>query len=91
MKTANKIAAALAAATTPAAIADLNDWAVNTIRESFAQPRAVAADMVRREIATCEGKTLAEYLRTNRSGSVYRINRKTRIAVFALLRTRAII
>ena len=91
MNTATKIAAEIAAATTPEARADLNDWAVNTIRESFRGSRAHAADMVRREIPTCEGLTLAEYVRANRSGSVYRINRKTRIAVYALLSSRGLI
>ena len=91
MNPANRIAAALETATTAEDRADLNDWAVNTIRESFAKPRAYAADMVRREIPTCEGLTLAEYLRVNRSGSVYRLNRKTRIAVYTLLVTRGLI
>jgi hypothetical protein len=86
--TRTEAAAALAAATTPEALADLNDWAVNTIRDNYDAPRAVRADMVRGEITRVEGKTLAEYLRTSRSGSPYRLNRKIKVAVYVLLATR---
>ena len=76
---------ALAAATTPAEIADLNDWAVNTIREHFNGDHSA---MVRAEIERTTGKTLLEYLRTNRAGSPHRLNRKTKIAVYVLIATR---
>mgnify|MGYP003652851800 CR=1 FL=1 len=82
------ITAALNAATTPAARAELNDWAVNTIRANYEAPRAIQAQMLRGEIARVKGKTLAEYLRTNRTGSPYRLNRKTKRAVYVLLATR---
>ena len=93
---ATAAAAALAAATTPADLADLNDWAVNTIRRSglfvrcmYPSDAARAQEaMVRGERARVAGKTLEEYLRTSRSGSPYRLNRKTRIAVYVLLATR---
>lgn len=83
--------AALAAATTPAARADLNDWAVNTIRREWHKSGRLVIDreaMVHGEIARVADRSLVEYTRVSRSGSPYRLNRKTRIAVYVLLATR---
>ena len=76
---------ALAAATTPAEIADLNDWAVNTIRDNY---QGDSAAMVQGEIGRANGKTLQEYLKANRAGSPHLISRRLKIAVYVLLATR---
>ena len=91
MKTAMKMEAALGAAKTEADRADLNDWAVNTVRANWPEHRAVQADMVRKEVAHCEGKTLMEYVRCNRAGAKYRLNRATRVGVYVLLATRGLL
>jgi hypothetical protein len=80
--------AAIKAATTKAARADLNDWAVNTIRENFKGSKAEAVAMIREEAARADGLSLEEYKRANRSGSAFLLSRKLRIAVYVLLATR---
>ena len=75
---------------------DVNDWAVNTIREwgrtEFSSRMWVARteSMLREEFARIEAGRLdlLGYLRCSRAGSEFRLTREIRRAVFALKATR---
>ncbi len=83
--------AAIKAATTEAARADLNDWAVNTIRREWHKSGRLVIEreaMLREEAQRVKGLSLEEYKRVNRSGSAFLLSRKLRIAVYVLFATR---
>jgi len=69
---------------------DLNDWAVNTVRE-YARGRGYnATALVAEETSRIdrESLNLAGYLTTRRTGSRFCLTRVTRRAVFAIVATR---
>ena len=73
-----------------ATLIDLNDWAVNTVREY-----AHANDYNPVSILTEEGQRIVAdrlnldgYLKISRRGSYIRLNRKIRVAVYAVFATR---
>lgn len=69
---------------------DLNDWAVNTVRE-YCRPLGYNTDVLVSDEAAridCEGLNLEGYLNAVRTGSHYRLQRSVRRAVFAVIMTR---
>lgn len=89
--TNDKINAMLAGNTE--ALVDLNDWAVNTVREFHAEnfPHKSAHKLLVEECARIKDGELdlAAYLKAHRGGSSFRLSRKARRAIFALLASRA--
>lgn len=87
--TNEKIALALALGDT-AALVDLNDWAVNTVREYARENGYNAAAIVAEETRRIDSGNLnlAGYLTVRRIGSRVRLSRVTRRAVFAVVATR---
>lgn len=87
--TKDKVKAMLASNDT-GTLVDLNDWAVNTVREyAYGEgydPAALVAEESRRIAA---GRlNLDGYLKTSRVGSYFRLSRKIRVAVYAVFVTR---
>ena len=75
-------------------LVDLNDWAVNTLRE-YARNRnrkglnvmlSEEAGRIRRASLSLKG-----YLRARRAGSRFPLNRRDRQAVYAVVMTRALL
>ena len=84
-------ASALAAATTSADRADLNDWAVNTIRREWHKSGRLVIEreaMLLEEVERAKGLSLEEYKSANRSGSRFLLSRKLRVAIYVLIATR---
>jgi len=68
----------------------LNDWAVNTVREYARANGYDAAELVAEEAAriTAGQMNLDAYMTCSRAGSYRRLNRKVRVAVYAVFATR---
>jgi hypothetical protein len=73
-----------------ATLVDLNDWAVNTVREYACGKGYDAAALFAEERARISDGSLNldEYLKASRVGSHRLLNRKTRVAVYAAFATR---
>ena len=87
--TNEKIALALALGT-ESDLVDLNDWAVNTVREYAREHGYNAAAIVAEEERRIDSESmnLTAYLKCRRIGSRVRLSRITRRAVFAVIATR---
>ncbi len=87
--TNEKIALALALGTESDLI-DLNDWAVNTVREYAREHGYNAAAIVTEETNRIDSETmnLTTYLKARRIGSRVRLSRITRRAVWTAVATR---
>jgi len=73
-----------------AELADLNDAAVNEIREYAAANGYDASELYNLEAAriVTQGLTLDTYLKVSRAGSKMRVTRKVRRSVFVAMKTR---
>ena len=74
-------------------LGELNDAAVNTVRDWCAANGYNAAVLMKEEIERIETGDLGleDYKRARRTGSMHRLNRTTRIAVWAAHRTRVML
>ena len=73
-----------------AALADLNDWGVNSVRlwaraQGFSPMHLVSEEAARILIGDL---SLVEYLKISRAGSKFRLNGRTRKAIWALVKSR---
>lgn len=75
------------------ALIDLNDWAVNTVRDYCREMGYNAAELVTEEAAriNAEDMNLETYLKARRIGSKMRLRRSVRRAVWVAITTREII
>ena len=80
----------LLAKNTEESLVDLNDWAVNTLREFCLLMGYNPVAVVQAEALIIQGEdlTLDEYKRYRRIGSHFRLQRRIRAAVWAVVATR---
>ena len=71
-------------------IGELNDWAVNTVRDYCDEKNYNAASVVAEETSRIDRETmnLNAYLQCSRIGSYHCLNRKIRRAIWAAIVTR---
>lgn len=70
------------------ALVDLNDWAVNTVREYCREAGCTTLALATEEAARLTGSTWESYKRASRVGAHIRLNRKVRLAVWTAAATR---
>ncbi len=74
-----------------AAIVDMNDWAVNTVRDYCRDQGYNPVTLIAEETARIdECLNFDTYLRVSRAGSYMRLSRKIRKAVYAAVESRRI-
>lgn len=73
-----------------ATLVDLNDWAINTVRNYCRERGYNAVQLVREESARIDTEwlTLGSYGRCRRIGSRFLLTRRMRRAVYAIIATR---
>jgi len=93
MRMSNETILAAVASPLVQTVGEMNDWAVNTVRDHAnveGWSRDQAGTMVAEERRRIDGGSLSlqGYLQCRRTGSRWRLNRKIRRAVWALVATR---
>lgn len=72
-------------------LVDLNDWAVNTLRDHCWEYDYSPREILRAEYPRMEGKGFDDYVSTPRIGERTRLSRKAKMACYAIVATRAIL